>query len=170
MKGLQKKALVLALVAAPVCGVLMGPASASDGDSPLIDKETEGLVRKIVAKRFCKRVGASNEQKQKIEALIAATTDQTRPMREEMRHKLLDLSALMSSAEATEDQIKNQVADIRALREKLMDQRLSAVLKLRQILTIEQRQKIHQRVTEILSGDFGPREFNGRRIGFLLNR
>jgi periplasmic protein CpxP/Spy len=90
--------------------------------------------------------------------------DATRPDREALRQGLLQLSNLMSSDDATDDQITQKAHELRALHEKINDQRLDSLLKVRKVLTKEQRNKINERINEVITGGMKP-----RRIGFLLD-
>jgi Spy/CpxP family protein refolding chaperone len=153
------KRTTLAISLAALLPMVGAPAALAD-TKPLVDKEFETCLSKHFTKRFCNRIDASNEQCDKIGNLVTSTMDQTRPLRQEFRSKLLDLSALTASDEASDDLITAKIADIRALREKIADQRLAAVLKLRKILTHDQRKQIHDRVSGLLTGGIGPRHLS----------
>lgn len=131
----------------------------------LIDSEFENAVRVIVTKRFCNRIDASDEQRAKLTALFKDTMNSTRPTREQFRRKLLDLSALMASESATDDQIKQEVQAARAIKQQLMDQRIDTALAVRKILTPEQRKKIHDRISDIIAGNVKP-----RRLGWIMQK
>ena len=160
---LTKKALALCLAVAAPIGICLTQASyaGNDGSSAtLIDKEFEAAMRKFVTKRFYNRIDATDEQRAKLDNLFSGAMDETRPAREQFRHSLLDLSALMASDEATDDQITEKVHEVRALKEKIMDQRLSTALKGRKILTHEQKQQIHNRIYELITGGIKPRKLS----------
>lgn len=171
MKTLNKRLLAGALfLTVPVGAIMATVTVAADEDrpiaqaqQPLIDGEFENAVRVIVTKRFCNRIDATDEQRTKLSAIFKETMQSTRPLREQFRKKLLDVSEAMASSTATDDQIKAKVLEARALRQQLMDQRVNAALEVRKILTAEQRQKIHSRITELIAGNIRP-----RRLGFLM--
>jgi Spy/CpxP family protein refolding chaperone len=158
------KTTTLAITLAALLPLAGTPAALAD-NKPLIDKEFEYALNKHISRRFCSRINASDEQREKIAALFAATMEQSRPLREEVRSGLLDLSALAASDAATDEQITRKVADLRAVREKIANERLSAALKLRKILTHDQRKQMHDRVTELLTGSF-----TAHRISMLMNQ
>jgi Spy/CpxP family protein refolding chaperone len=132
---------------------------------PLIDSEFENAVRVIVTKRFCNRIDASDEQRAKLTALFKDTMQSTRPTREQFRRKLLDVSALMASETATDDQIKQEVQAARAIKQQLMDQRIDTALAVRKILTPEQRKKIHERISNIIAGNIKP-----KRLSWIMQK
>lgn len=132
---------------------------------PLIDSEFENAVRVIITKRFCSRIDATDDQRAKLTALFKETMQTTRPLREQFRRKLLDVSALMASTTATDDQIKQEVENTRALRQQLMDQRINTALEVRKILTPEQRKKIHDRISDIIAGNVKP-----KRLGWIMQK
>jgi Spy/CpxP family protein refolding chaperone len=132
----------------------------------LIDKEFDAAVGKFMAKRFCKRIDATSEQTEKLTAMISQTRDDTRPLREQLRHGLLDLSSMVVSDDTTDDQIKAKVAELRSIHEKISDVRLDTALKARRVLTHEQREKINKRITNLITGEALPDMIN-RRVGML---
>lgn len=182
MKGLKKRLLVGAMALTVPMGLIAADFSmAADEDSsdgnqlaqakgPLIDSEFENAVRVIITKRFCNRIDATDEQRAKLTALFKDTMQETRPLREQLRRKLLDVSSLMASSSATDDQIKAEVQSSRALRQQLMDKRIDTVLAVRKILTPEQRQKIHNRITEIISGNVKPNNVKPNRLGWIMEK
>lgn len=148
---------VIGLVPASIAG--SPPSSA-----PLIDKEFETSLRKFVSKRFFNRIDASEDQREKISKIMADTQEQTRPNREQFRRNLLDLSSMMSNEKVGDEEIKQKVAEVRALKQKISDQRLEAALQVRKILSAEQRKKIHHRIAELITGG------NSRKLGSVLNK
>jgi Spy/CpxP family protein refolding chaperone len=168
MKSLQAKKLIALslMVVAPLGFVLAQSAFAGDGQAPaLIDKDFEIAVRKFVSKRFYHRIDANEEQRQKLDSIWTSTMDSTRPKREQLRQGFVDLSNLMESENATDDQITQKAHELRALHEKIGDERLESILKARKVLTVEQRKKVHDRILERLTGGDSLR---GRKLGLLL--
>lgn len=160
----RKKLVAVMLVVPAVIGLAQaafaGPASVGG----LIDKDFETALRKFVSKRFFNRIDATDEQRAKIGSLFEKTMDETRPDREQFRQGLLELSNLMASKDATDEQIRQKVADVKAVKQKIQDKRLSTALEVRKILTVEQRQKIQDRVQNLITGNAKPL----RRISMLM--
>lgn len=166
MAAIAATALVLA--GGAICSMnlpsMAGPASAA---SPLIDKDFEIALRKFLAKKFFRRIDATEEQQEKLSKIMAETQEETRPSREELRQGLRALSELVSDSKTSDEQIKAKVKELRGLHEKVQDRRLTAFLEARKVLTDEQRQKIQKRVKELMSGA-GP---GARRLGmYMQNR
>lgn len=164
----SKKAKVVALsmaLMAPV-GIWFAQASAAaPAGVTLIDKDFEQAVRKFISKRVYNRIDATDAQREQLDKIWINTMESTRPDREQVRQDALQLSNLMASDDATDEQITEKAHEIRALHQKVMDQRLDSLLKARKVLTKEQRSKINERITELITGGFKP-----RRVGLLMDR
>lgn len=167
MKFSKKTVTIAAVLAisAPLCLGMAAPSLAgTPSATPLIDKDFEVALRKFISKRFFNRINATDEQREKLSKIMADTQDETRASREEFRQGVLDLSAMMADEKATDDQIKSKVKELRSLHEKVQDRRISSMLEARKVLTPEQRQQIHGKISELITGGIKP----GRRVGFLL--
>ena len=168
MRKIGRKAKIVAAalaLVAPVGLYLTQSSLAAPGATTLIDKDFEVALRKFVSKRFYNRIDATDEQRKQIDAIWTNTMETTRPEREELRQGMLGLSNLMASDEATDEQITQKAHELRALHEKVQDQRLDSLLKARKLLTKEQRSQINERITQLITGGLKP-----RRVGFLLNQ
>ena len=168
MRKIGRKAKIVAAalaLVAPVGVYLTQSAFAAPGATALIDKDFEVALRKFVSKRFYNRIDATDEQRKQIDAIWTNTMETTRPEREELRQGMLGLSNLMASDEATDEQITQKAHELRALHEKVQDQRLDSLLKARKLLTKEQRSQINERITQLITGGLKP-----RRVGFLMNQ
>lgn len=152
--------LVIPALAGLIPSTLAGTPTSS---APLIDKEFEVSLRKFVSKRFFNRIEASSEQREKLNKILSDTQEQTRPDREQFRRGILDLSEMMANDKVSDEEIKKSFSDLRALKQKIADQRLAAALQVRHVLNAEQKQKIHNRISELITGGFSP-----RKIGSLM--
>ena len=85
--------------------------------------------------------------------LFKKMCDANRSTREQVKQDAVDVANLMADQSATDEQIRNKVADIRKLREKLQDSRLDTALKVRAILTVEQRKVVSDRVIGFITGN-----------------
>lgn len=164
-----KKTVIAAASLAIVAGAFIAPnlpslAGTPTAASPIIDKDFEISLRKFLAKRFFKRIDATDEQKEKLSKIMEETQEETRPDREELRQKARALAEMMQDSKSSDDDIKAKVKELRALHEKVQDRRLTALLAARKILTEEQKQKIHERLKNLVSQE-GPRT---RRLGHLI--
>ncbi|MBX9949598.1 MAG: periplasmic heavy metal sensor [Candidatus Obscuribacterales bacterium] len=152
----RKTSLVLALgagaliVGAPfVAPALAGPLNSDS----LVDPEWESAVRKHVEKRFFHLIDATEAQQAQLDDLFKKMCDSNRSTREQVKQGAVDVANLMADQSATEEQIRSKVADIRKLREKLQDSRLETALKVRAILTVEQRKVVSDRVIGFITGN-----------------
>lgn len=158
-------ALSLAIMA-PIglCIAQASLAAPNAGAGSLIDKDFEVALRKFISKRFYNRIDATDEQRAKLDSIWMGTMEATRPQREQLRQGALELSNLIAGDEATDEQIMQKVQQLRALHEKVMDQRIDSLLQARKVLTAEQRAVINERITQLITGGARP-----RRLGFMMN-
>lgn len=155
----------ITMIAAAVLSLCMPAYSLAAGteNAQLIDKDFETALTKFVCKRFFNRIDADDKQREKLSQIIAETQEQTRPLREEFRRGLLQLSEMMTDNTVKAEDIKLKSGKVREMHEKIQDMRLSAALQIREVLTDKQRQLIHNRITQLISGGLSP-----RKIGFIL--
>lgn len=168
MKNLrtQKKAIALIALVPALLAVSQASFAGPTGTAPLIDKDFETAMRKFIARRFFNKIDATDAQRAKLTAIFDKTTEETRPQREQLRHEVLGLADLMASKDATDEQIKQKADELRALKQKLMDHRLSVALEVRKVLTSEQREKMNSRVHELITGGGSS---HLRKISFLMD-
>jgi len=151
------KPVIVSLSVLAVAGIgwaTIEPAWAGKAISEtLIDKDLENALRNHFQKRFFNLIEATEEQKKELSAIMAAQAEQAGPIRQELRSQVLDVSDLLADESATDEQIRQSVEKIRALRDKLQDERLETVLKVRSKLTAEQKQIVSNRIKGILTGN-----------------
>ncbi len=121
----------------------------------LIDKDLEQALKNHIQKRFFNLVAASDEQQTKISTLVDAQIEANRPLREQIREHLIDISNLMADESTTDEQITQKVEGIRALRQQMQDKRLDTALKIRKVLTQDQRQIVSTKLKGFLTGNPG---------------
>jgi Spy/CpxP family protein refolding chaperone len=154
------------MAALTIGGAVYVPAAeAVRAGENLIDGEFEEAMLKHFEKRFFKRIDATEDQQSELSAIFLKQMQGTRSQREAIRHKVIDLSDYCASESATDDQIKEKIAELRAMREKLADSRIEVALKVRKILTAEQRKQISDRIANFLSGN-SPLK---RRVSMLVD-
>lgn len=130
------------------------PADAKNAaGSALIDAEWENCLRTHFEKRLFNYIDASDEQEKKLDALFKQRQEETRPTREKLREGAVELTKMFAGNDATDEQIQTRVIELRTMREKLADERLETALKIRHILTPEQRDLIANRIICRLSSN-----------------
>lgn len=152
----RKTSLVLAFAAgALIVGTpFIAPALAGPLNSDsLVDPEWESAVRRHVEKRFFNLIDATDSQRNQLDDLFKQTCEGNRSTREKVKQGAIDVATMMADQSANDEQIRNKVAEIRKLREKLMDSRLDTALKVRAILTPDQRKIVSDRVIGFISGN-----------------
>ena len=151
---LNRTRMMLAAVAVVVTGSML-PVFAGGALAPkLIDKPFEECLIRHFQTRFFNRIDATKEQRQKLADIFAERSDETRPMREELRQGLLELNELMAQKDTSDQQIIDKAHQLRELRNKMMDERLKSVLMVRDVLTQGQRELISSRISGLISGQW----------------
>lgn len=157
MRLLSKKsrlALALGAGAMVVLAPFVAPALAGPLNSDsLVDPEWEGAVRKHVEKRFFNLIEATDSQKAQLDDLFKHQVEGNRQTREQVKKGAVEIAQLMGDDSASDEQIKTKVQEIRKMREQLMDSRVDTALKVRAILTKEQRKIVSDKVIGFISGN-----------------
>jgi Spy/CpxP family protein refolding chaperone len=152
----QKGGIVLALTLSSVAigSYLLVPVALAGKNeaAKLIDADFEEAMLTHFEKRFFRTIEASDDEKASLSAIFLKQMQSSRADREAVRHKMLELSELVGSAEAGDEQIKSKVAEVKAAREKVMVARLDCALAVRRILTPEQRKIVGDRIATVISG------------------
>ncbi len=150
-------ATAMALTSTLAVFTLMATYPAWAGDSvqattPFIDKEFEAALRKHFQKKFFNFIDASDSQREQITALLDERMEACRPQREKLKSEAIQLSELMAG-DASEEQIRNKLHELREVRDKLMDERMTTALKVRTLLKPEQRKAVSDKMVALLSGN-----------------
>lgn len=152
----RKTSLVLAfgagalIVGTPfIAPVLAGPLNSDS----LVDPEWENAVRKHVEKRFFNLIDATDSQKSQLDDLFKQRVEGNRQNREQVKKGVVEVAQLMADDSATDEQIRSKVKEIQKVRQQLIDSRLDTALKVRAILTKEQRQIVSNKVISFITGN-----------------
>jgi Spy/CpxP family protein refolding chaperone len=105
---------------------------------------------------YLAKLNLTDEQKSKIEALRDANYKATRPLREKMFDKSVELRRLWLQANPDKDKISATQKEIRTLRDSLEDKHTALRLEIRKVLTPEQNEKLANSRWDRGPG-FGPR-------------
>jgi Spy/CpxP family protein refolding chaperone len=119
------------------------------------DQDWSNCLRKHFEKRFFKRIDATKDQQEQLSALIENAAKENEGMRAEIREKALALVNSFGDGNDSDDHLRQQVAELRTLHEKLMDKRLETVLQIRAVMTPQQRKVVMDRIKLRLDGFFG---------------
>jgi Spy/CpxP family protein refolding chaperone len=88
------------------------------------------------------RLNLTDDQKAKIEALQTATDKVTRPLREKIFDKSVELRRLWLQAAPDKDKIVAAQKELRVLRDEMQDKITNLRLEIRKVLTPEQNEKL----------------------------
>jgi Spy/CpxP family protein refolding chaperone len=154
-KRLIATAIALTSTLATFTGLATFPVWAGDGvgsTAPFIDKEFELALRKHFEKKFFNFIDATDSQREQITSLLDERIEICRPQREKLKNEAIELSQMMAG-DASDEQIKNKLHEVRDVRDKLMDERMTTALKVRTLLKPEQRKAVSDKIVALLSGD-----------------
>jgi Spy/CpxP family protein refolding chaperone len=121
--------------------------AAGDDPAPPMDEEhgdpefKQALI-KHHEKMFFKRVDATPAQQEKISKIFADARAAKEPLWHQMHEQMKQMHDLMANADSTDQQIKDQAHAVRQVEDKLKDQRLDTMLKIRAVLTPKQREDL----------------------------
>ncbi len=127
--------------------------SRAAASAALIEPELESALKKHFEKRWFSLIAATDQQQIQLSKIIDKQTDNTRPVRQKVRQELLNLTDLLASETANDQEIKDKIEEIRKLRGKLIDLRVNTILEIRAQLTQDQRQTMANRAKGFLSGN-----------------
>lgn len=150
----KKGLLALAAVMIFAGGVTLAPALAGPLNSDsLVDSDFADAVRKHVEKRFFNLIEATDSQRTQLDEIFKSRMETSKKARAEMKRGVLEMTELMASETATDDQIKAKSSELRKMKESLADGRLETALKVRSILTKEQRKIVADKVAGFITGN-----------------
>ena len=131
---MKKLTLILTAVA---LGLLLASQAFAWGPGPGKDKGY-GSCRKA----GLERLNLTDNQKAKVEALQNANAKATRPLREKMFDKSVELRRLWLQANPDKDKITAAQKELRTLREQMEDKVTALRLEIHKMLTPEQKEKL----------------------------
>ncbi len=143
--------LGLGVTSGVICSRAIPAWAGEEAGGCLVDKDFELALKKHFEKRFFERIKATDEQKEKISSLIDARMEEAKPLREDLRAGALEFTQLLGS-DTSDTTIVDKAHSLREKRDKLMEERLQTLLKVRAILSAEQRKVVSDRLSSIISG------------------
>jgi Spy/CpxP family protein refolding chaperone len=155
MKKTTLAQLATGLVLLTSAGALTA-VQAIDTKHTFIDQDFEVAIRKHIERRVYDLIDATDAQREKISQLLSQRQDETRPEREKLREGLADLSQMMAG-DANDEAIISKAHELRSMHEQIMDERLNTMLKVRTMLTADQRKILSDKVVAVLSGEWKKR-------------
>lgn len=138
-------------------GLLISQMQQSGGDP-----EFEEAVVKHILKRFFNRIDANDSQRKEISELVKDKRTANQAKRAALKVGIKDfLSAATSldNSESSAATLRTKAKELRAMHEELMDDRLESFLKVRALLSSEQKEKLHNTCKS-----FGASTMFGRRF------
>ncbi|MFA6207884.1 MAG: Spy/CpxP family protein refolding chaperone [Candidatus Obscuribacterales bacterium] len=110
------------------------------------DPEFEAAVVKHLLKRFFNRIDASESQRTEISEIVESKRQANRSKRDALKaamKEFLSSAASLDNSETSNDSLRAKAKVLRTMHEELMDDRLESFLKVRSLLSSEQKEKLH---------------------------
>ncbi len=143
------KSIVALAVASLTIGWQLSPIFASDNDSPGTQSEENdwrNAVRRHFQQKLFKSIDATKDQQDKLAAIFGDAMENNRGLNSQLKEKVSAILDGFGEEKTTNEQLKQQAADFRAVRDKLFDARLDAALKARTVLTTEQKKTLADKI------------------------
>lgn len=121
------------------------------------DPEFEAAVVRHVLKRFLNRIDASESQRTEISEIVENKRKANQSKRDALKaamKEFLSSAASLDNSESSNDSLRVQARVLRTMHEELMDDRLESFLKVRSLLSTEQKEKLHNSCKSV--GGFKP--------------
>ncbi len=118
----------------------------SQAQAASTDPEFEEAVVKHFLKRFFNRIDASESQKKKISELINSKRITNQAKRAALKAGMKDFlssAASLDNSANSDATLRTKAKELRVMREELMDDRLESFLKVRSLLSTDQKEKLH---------------------------
>ena len=122
-------------------GLLISQAQISGGDPEF----QEALVKHIL-KRFFNRIDATDNQRQEITELVNNKRKSNQARRDALKAGVKDFlssATTLDNSEKSDSTLRTKAKELRVQHQELMDDRLESFLKVRALLTSEQKEKLH---------------------------
>lgn len=155
-------ALALTLAAGLGLTALANDDNIRDGKAGIeADPEFADALVKHILKRFYSRIGATEVQKTEITELVISKRAANAAKRKALKDGLKDFmqsSSSMDNSSQSDQSLRDKAHTLRAMHEELMDDRLETFLKIRAMLSAEQKDNLkkfakmhHPRLSKIIS-------------------
>ncbi len=125
----------------------------------LIDPELEQALTNRFKRRFFNLIEASDEQQTKLSKLLSRQLDEARPLRNQIREDLMELSDLIADEKTSDQAIRSKIDQIQTIRTQIQEKRLNTILEARAVLNKEQKKIVSNRLKGILT--------NNPRLGWM---
>jgi Spy/CpxP family protein refolding chaperone len=143
------KSIVALAIASLTVGWQLSPIFASDSDSPSSQSEDQDwhkALRRHFQQKFFKAIDATKDQQDKLSGIFSDAMENNRGLNSQLKEKVSAIIDAFGEEKTSNEQLRQQAADFRALRDKLFDARLEAALKARAVLNTEQKKTLADKV------------------------
>jgi Spy/CpxP family protein refolding chaperone len=146
-----RKSIVALAIASLTVGWQLSPIFASDSDSTVSqseDADWHKAVRRHFQQKFFKSIDATKEQQDKLSTIFGDAMESNRGLNSQLKEKVSAIIDGFSEEGTTNEQLRQQAADFRAVRDKLFDARLDAALKARAVLNAAQKRTLADKIKQ----------------------
>lgn len=136
--------------------VTTDPAFAMDPVSPQMttgDPQLREALKNHFINKFFKLIDASESQKKELSALFDEQCQFATPIREKMRSRGLKLADMIADDSISDQTLLAEADELKAMKEEIATGRRNTMIKVRSILTKEQKELIANRIKARLTGN-----------------
>lgn len=136
--------------------VTTDPAFAMDPVSPQMttgDPQLREALKNHFINKFFKLIDASESQKKELNTLFDEQCQFAGPIREKMRSRGLKLADMIADDSVSDQALLAEADELKAMKEEIATGRRNTMIKVRSILTKEQKELIANRIKARLTGN-----------------
>lgn len=127
----------------------------------IIEPELQSALRHHFQNKFFKLIEASESQRKEISTLFDNQFEYAKPIRQEMLQKGIALVDKMKDESVSDSELIKEIDSVKELKESIAQKRRSTMLKVRALLTKEQKELMAAKIKARLTGN--------PRLGMFLN-
>ena len=116
------------------------------------DQEWGRCLSAHLKKRLFALINPSKEQEDQLSTLFGEQYEKNQELRTQLKQKTLAMVDGFGDDSITNEQLKQQAAELRTMHERLMDSRMDAALKARSVLTASQKKMLAERIKTKFDG------------------
>ena len=151
------------------CGYIgatyLNPAFAQTDDilpSGGMEPELRQALKNHFQNKFFRLIDASQDQKEKISTLVDEQLDYATPIRQKMRANGFKLADMIADQSVSDEALSEEIDKVHALKDQIAAKRRKTLMKIRSLLSKEQKEIVAARIKARLSGN--------PRVGLMLKQ
>ena len=127
-----------------------------------VSPELRTALKNHILNRFFKLIDATEEQKSSIDGLVNEQMEYANPIREKMRASGLKIADMVADESVSDSELLNEIEKVNGLKDQIAEKRRKNILKIRSLLTKEQKEVVSLKIKSMLTGN--------PRLGLMLKQ